>query len=217
MNKKGFTLVELLVAIAILGMLAALFVPALGSAREQARRAQCANNLRQIGMAWSLYLDDHNETFPEQGTGLGQSTSFTWGGKRGQAWVSAKNRILNPYLDVDVSKSLAEVEKDPALEVFCCPGDKMRGIALYHPEYEDTYFNTLGTSYNLNIWLLGRAVSSINSPFSMFVLVTDDAAFFHGGTSSIGKLNVLFLDCHVKLHDWPADWDSGDVIKDPRE
>jgi len=217
MNKKALTLVELLVAIAIIGMLAALFVPALGSAREQARRAQCANNLRQIGMAWGLYLDDNNETFPEQGNGLGQSTTFTWGGKRGQAWVSAKNRILNPYLDVDVSKSLAEVEKDPALEVFCCPGDKMRVITPYYPEYEDTYFNTLGTSYNLNIRLLGRAVSSINSPFSGLMLVTDDATLFHGGTASIGKLNVLFLDCHVKLHDWPADWDSGEVLTEPTQ
>ncbi|GAF88660.1 unnamed protein product, partial [marine sediment metagenome] len=67
MNKKAFTLIELLVVIAIVGIIAAFLVPAMGSVRENARRSQCANNLRQIGIAWHLYLDDHNEKFPPEG------------------------------------------------------------------------------------------------------------------------------------------------------
>lgn len=64
MNKKAFTLIELLVVTVIIGILAAFLIPAFGRAREGARRAQCANNLRQIGVAITMYVDDHSFQFP---------------------------------------------------------------------------------------------------------------------------------------------------------
>ena len=64
MNKKAFTLIELLVVIAIIGVIAALLVPAFGRAREGARCAFCANNLRQIGLAMHMYIDEHDFKFP---------------------------------------------------------------------------------------------------------------------------------------------------------
>ena len=67
-KQKGFTLVELLVVIAIIGILVALLLPAVQSAREAARRTQCKNHLKQIGLGWQLHHDTQKH-FPTGGWG----------------------------------------------------------------------------------------------------------------------------------------------------
>ena len=62
--RTGFTLIELLVVIAIIAILAAILFPVFAQARERARMSACLSNMRQIGSALMMYVQDYDETFP---------------------------------------------------------------------------------------------------------------------------------------------------------
>ena len=96
-QRRGFTLIELLVVIAIIAVLIGLLLPAVQQAREAARRIQCKNNLKQIGLALHNYLSTHS-VFPP---------SFCIGAAKGGTW-SIHARIL-PYVDQANSFNLADL------------------------------------------------------------------------------------------------------------
>jgi prepilin-type N-terminal cleavage/methylation domain-containing protein/prepilin-type processing-associated H-X9-DG protein len=91
MRRRGFTLIELLVVIAIIAVLIALLLPAVQAAREAARRSQCINNLKQLGLAVANYNDTQGSLPPTAGSGIGVAGT-------GQSDFSMKGRIL-PYME----------------------------------------------------------------------------------------------------------------------
>ena len=92
-RRNGFTLIELLVVIAIIAVLIALLLPAVQQARESARRTQCKNNLKQIGLAFHSYHGDYNQ-FPKPAIiTVSVATGFRFG--QTMSWATA----ILPYLD----------------------------------------------------------------------------------------------------------------------
>ena len=99
-RQHGFTLIELLVVIAIIAILAAILFPVFAQAREKARQASCQSNLKQIGLAFKMYVQDYDERWPSSQP-ITPNSGNTVGrkGSRGQdfgfdGWIS---NALIPY------------------------------------------------------------------------------------------------------------------------
>lgn len=115
----GFTLVELLVAIAVIGILVALLLPAVQGAREAARRVHCSSNLRQMGMAMLMYDEAYNSLPP---TTLGSHTE-----SKGTAFVSILPYLEKPEIfdewNMDLPASAPPNSEiiESAIPVYVCP------------------------------------------------------------------------------------------------
>ena len=94
--RRGFTLIELLVVIAIIAVLIALLLPAVQQAREAARRAQCKNNLKQLGLALHNYHDTHSQ-FPPGAIYSGEGSAPADG--RDDGWGATWAVMILPYID----------------------------------------------------------------------------------------------------------------------
>lgn len=140
----GFTLVELLVVLAIIGFLVGMLLPAVSNVRESARRTQCGNNLRQLGLAIFNY-EQHNGVLPP--SGLVQKRPDRWYDARSGVMISWMVLILphieqqNLFAQFDLGKSALEQQRGPdGVEPqqiqwpgLLCPSDSSRGRFFEHP------------------------------------------------------------------------------------
>ena len=173
---RAFTLVELLVVVAIISALAAIMLPSLRNARYQARRVKCQANLKQIGVAWHMYLQESNGHFYQ-----GVNADFNFGGRQGLVQAQKVPKPLNPYLGLPL-----QVEE--GADVFRCPSD--RG----GPSVEPTAFSFYGTSYMTNLMLVGQdAIHVDDTDPCLFVLLNVSRRLKNLNRSSVANDSKLVL------------------------
>ena len=216
----GFTLIELMIVVAIIGILAGLMTGAIGYVQDSARRNECLNNLRQWGGAMSMYLDEHrSRTFPTYETTLTSDT----------AWFN----VLPPYLEKTANttsyKAMSAQGKpiphpgEGAKSIFLCPSDQSSA------EDASSYYS----SYTMNTWVNDEGTkaprshrlrdSQLKFPSAFVVMsetchgeqggvdlstlvdeMTGDSAFRHNKS-----INLLFADGHAATYARSVIWQSG--------
>lgn len=211
MNKlsRAFTLIELLIVIAVVAILAAFLFPVFSHVRERARRTQCLSNLRQLGIATFQYAQDSDDRYPYAGDPSDLNTDVwkTW--KNGEYWPAISQMQTNHQTLPNV---MAGYVKDR--DLWHCPDDSgfdmggsFEDIPLAaHP----SCFEAFGMSYVYTTLLAldGQTLSNVRAwssrpPYTEHEptdvpLFHDHAGHWHGGTErNENRLNIVMVDGHA--------------------
>jgi prepilin-type N-terminal cleavage/methylation domain-containing protein/prepilin-type processing-associated H-X9-DG protein len=187
-QKGGFTLIELLVVIAIIGVLIALLLPAVQAAREAARRSQCLNNLRQMGIALHGYHDTNN-VFPPGG--------WVVGGNRTTRWI-AWSALLLPHLEqqalygalnlnLGYDRPANATAASTVLGVYLCPSSRQselrvngRGACRYGGIYGERITAPNNPPRGPMLYDETLAMAAIRDGTSQTIFIGEDSAFSDG-------------------------------------
>lgn len=191
---RGFTLVELLIATAVIGVLMACLLPVFGAVRAQARATKCGHNLGQFGHALALYEDDFRGWLPRRGQGVRPLTRID----RCSDWFNA----LPPYLDIPEYQELIARDERPRA------GDDLVLICPTATDPGSTYFLPYAMNMYLSPWVRPEPhnIDEIPKP-SLLVFMADAPGPYAATVPSCkdysvrarhrGNANLVFVDSHV--------------------
>lgn len=201
-TRSGFTLIEILVVVAIIGLLAALLFPVFQTVRARGRTTVCISNLRQLGAAISQYAADYDDRLPYAPN------------PNTKEIVSRPQPVYGEPLDSiaatlpDIRFVLKPYGATPAL--FFCPSDRMSRLLLEDdPSRKPTQFEHWGSSYRYDDerGLKRKRLGSYRAPTQSYLM--EDGDDFHGSSMDTGepyakgaRINMLFADMHVKTINW---------------
>jgi prepilin-type N-terminal cleavage/methylation domain-containing protein len=173
---SAFTLIELLVVIAIIGILAALLLPVMARVKESGKATACINNLRQIGIAIQVYVQENNNHLPFME----------------DQYPGVTNQYFGP--DTVLSNHLGNVN------VLRCPSDKWgTNGPLPMPTVGPTYFEQTGSSYGWSSLLNGQDIDHLkvmNITMKRFPLMADKGQF-HAARGPNKAVNSVYGDVSV--------------------
>jgi prepilin-type N-terminal cleavage/methylation domain-containing protein/prepilin-type processing-associated H-X9-DG protein len=181
---RGLTLIELLTVIAIIAVLASMLLPALGRAKEKGRRTGCTNNMRQLGLAFTMYSDDNQGFVPynhvryDQGDGL-------WFSEPG-SWVLGNAQYPNAG-DLERGTLFDYVGRNR--HVYRCPSDKST-VNIFGREHPKPRTYSLSIAFNT----FGAAGFGPNAPYKSVKRVED---LNHPGPAKV----FTFVDVNEKAID----------------
>jgi len=206
-RRTAFTLIELLVVIAIIAILAAILFPVFAKAREQARKSVCTSNVKQLGLAWLMYVQDNDETFPPSNST--QAPNTTWEVQSALGFPCKPCRPRDKVTKAFYDPRTFALPYIKNLDIFKCPSDngidhvKLPGepSTVAHP----VWFSQ-GTSYCLNtVMTRVGALAGFPKPSEtymgaeVFSFHSDDPYNTFGNRNSGPQRVAYFLDGHAKL------------------